>query len=211
MEDFFAAVVESAGWPVGRADLHWLVLPDAETAGSLADPYRELTHRRGVAPIPPEWLHLTLFHGGPIEEYDAAELDATVERVREECMFLEPFELLFDRPAINNLTVERSGRPGAASRPLWELCARVDAEVTGGRFALQPPAHYPHISLAYGTGGPQRADHLSMSVTLSDLPGDAVPLRVERLVLAAESHNRQHFTWKEIAAVPLGTPAATGA
>ena len=92
------------------------------------------------------------------------------------------------------------GTTHPAEQP-WTPCA--DADVTGGRFPLIPAVYAPHISLAYGTVGPIRADRPELKAALSDHPGEPIVLRADRLCLVAQSHNRRHITWTPIAQVDL--------
>ncbi len=82
------------------------------------------------------------------------------------------------------------------------MTARVDAEVTGGRNPRIPTVYYPHLSLAYGTAG-LRPDRRELKAALSDVPGEPVVLRADRLSLVAQRHDRRHITWTPIAEVAL--------
>src|SRR5690606_9761135 len=142
--------------------------------------------------------HLTVLHGGPVDEYRPGEIEAITQRVRDRCAGIEPFSLTFDRPTVGRVALECPARPGAPARRLWEVTARVDHEVTGGRFPLIPADYYPHISLAYGTPGeshPTGADRTALKRALSDHPGEPVTLRADRLCLVSQVHDRQHITW----------------
>lgn len=189
IEDFFSRVeTRRYAWPAGRADLHWHLLFDTGTVQrQLVAPYREITHRPGLAPVPARWAHLTVLHGGPVDAYQDGEIEAITEQVRAAVADLAPFDLVVDRPSVGRVALECPARPGAPARRLWELTAAVDAEVTGGRFPLIPDGYAPHLTLAYGIAGDQRAD---------------------RLALVAQSHNRRHITWTPLATVPLGPGTA---
>ncbi|MEU9189452.1 2'-5' RNA ligase family protein [Streptomyces sp. NPDC048484] len=210
MEDFFAGVESRQhAWPAGREDLHWHLLHDAALVEEqLVVPYRELSHHPGLAPVPAQWVHTTVMHGGPVDQYTETEITAVVDRVGEACATIAPFDLIYDRPSVGTVAVECPARPGAAARRLWELTTGIDADVTGGRFPRIPDyGYYPHVSLAYGVGGPERADRRAMKAWLSDHPGGPVVLRATHLSLVAQRHDRRHITWSPIAVVPL-TPAA---
>ncbi|NXY95811.1 hypothetical protein HYE82_15705 [Streptomyces sp. BR123] len=205
MDDFFARVTSRKhAWPAGRADLHWHILHTPAAVGQLTDPYRELVDRPGLAWVEERWMHTTILHGGPMQEYRPGEIDAILARVRQECTAVEPFELTYDRPTPGTVAVERAARPGAPGRRLWELTARIDAEVTGNRFPLIPAAWYPHTSLAYGVSGPERPDRSAIKVALSDVQDGPVTLTVDRMALVAQSHDGRHITWEHLADVSLG-------
>ncbi|WP_128381302.1 hypothetical protein [Streptomyces cavernae] len=206
VEDFFAGVESRQhSWPAGRDDLHWHLLHDAALVEEqLLVPYRELTHRPGLAPVPARWIHTTVMHGGPVDQYTASEITTIVERVGKSCTTIAPFDLIYDRPSCGMVGVECVARPGAPARRLWELTTGIDADVTGGRFPRIPAdSYYPHASLAYGVGGPERADRRAMKAWLSDHPGGPVVLRATHLSLVAQRHDRRHITWDPIAVVPL--------
>ncbi|MEU4507584.1 2'-5' RNA ligase family protein [Streptomyces sp. NPDC024089] len=205
IEDFFAGVVHR--WPAGRADLHWHILFAPEVVEEqLVGPYREITHRPGLAPVEARWVHTTVMHGGPMDEYKPGEIDTIMDRVAAECAQIAPIDLTFDRPTPGRVAMECAARPGAPGRRLWELTTRIDQEVTGNRFPQIPARWYPHASLAYGVAGPdsERADRQAMKVLLSDHPGQPVVLRADRITLVAQSHDLQHITWEHLADVTLG-------
>ncbi|TGB15509.1 2'-5' RNA ligase family protein [Streptomyces sp. MZ04] len=204
----FFHTVESRrhAWPVRRADLHWHLLFDEQVVrDALVEPYRAITHRPGLAPVPARWAHCTVLHGGPVDQYRDGEITEITERVAKECQnqMILSFDLAFDRPSVGTVALECSARPGEPARRLWELTARVDAEVTGGRFPLTPAVYAPHVSIAYGTAGPIRADRRELKAALSDQPGEPVVLRATRLCLVAQSHNRRHITWDSLAEIAL--------
>lgn len=205
MADFFARVESRTHpWPAGRADLHWhLMFDETAVREELVEWYRAITHRPGLAPVPAPWVHCTVLHAGPVDQYPEAALTAIIERVAKECEGISPFDLVFDRPAVGTVAVECPARPGEPARRLWELTARVDAEITGGRFPAVPALYYPHLSLAYGIAGPVRPDRRELKAALSDHAGEPVVLRANRLCLVAQSHDRRHITWMPIAEVAL--------
>jgi hypothetical protein len=147
-------------------------------------------------------------HGGPVDQYTDAEITTIVDRVGEACATIGPFDLIYDRPSVGTVAVECAARPGVPARRLWELTTRIDADVTGRRFPRIPAdGYYPHASLAYGVGGPERADRRTMKAWLSDHYGGPVVLRATHLSLVAQRHDRQHITWRPLAVVPLALAA----
>ena len=84
MEDFFAGVAEH--WPLGREDYHWLVTPDPATVReSLVLPYRDLTHREGLEPVPSHRAHITVQHFAPVSGLSGTEIAHIAGLVRYEC------------------------------------------------------------------------------------------------------------------------------
>jgi hypothetical protein len=74
MENFFATIADR--WPADRADYHWHVLPGTELMRDhVARPYAELLDRPGLAPVRPEYLHITVQHLGPASDLPAGELE----------------------------------------------------------------------------------------------------------------------------------------
>ncbi|MGD3109490.1 2'-5' RNA ligase family protein [Streptomyces sp. YGL11-2] len=200
MKDFFSTVVHR--WPEGREDLHWHILPAPDVVRhSLFEPYRDLTHRPNLAPVRPENFHLTLLHGPPVAEVTPQEIDDMTTLVRQGCQSIDPFELTLGRPAVGSVALECTGRPGAASRPLWQVTAEATAKATGDRFPTIPAGHYPHGSLAYAVGEVER---LPMKVWLSDNGPGPVTIKVGKISLVAQRHDRREITWDHILDIPLG-------
>ncbi|MFE4664572.1 2'-5' RNA ligase family protein [Streptomyces sp. NPDC056716] len=206
VEDFFVRVESRRHpWPAGRDDLHWHILHDtAAVEERMVRPYRELTDRPGLAPVPARWVHTTVMHGGPADLYTDEEITTIIERVSEASAAITSFDLTYDRPTAGTVAVECLARPGISARRLWELITRIDADTTGRRFARIPAEnYYPHVSLAYGIGGPARADRRAMKAWLSDHAGDPCTLPATHLSLVAQRHDRRHITWSPIAVIPL--------
>ncbi|EST27416.1 2'-5' RNA ligase family protein [Streptomyces roseochromogenus] len=200
MRDFFSTVIHR--WPEGRRDYHWHLLASPEWAEeTLFEPYRELTHRPGLAPVRPENFHVTVLHGPPVEEMSEREIADMVDEVRAGCAWIAPLELTLGRATVGSVAIECAGRPGAASRPLWELTVAATAKATGGRYEALPAAHYPHASLAYGVGDVER---LPMKVWLSDHGPRPVTMRVEQISLVSQWHDRREIMFERILDVPLG-------
>ncbi|MDO0936554.1 hypothetical protein QQY66_34405 [Streptomyces sp. DG2A-72] len=199
MQDFFERVIDR--WPAGRKDYHWHALASVEwVRNELYEPYEELIHRPNLVPVQPENFHVTLLHGPPVEEVSEREVESMVAEVRAGCAGRTPFDLVLDRPALGSVAIECAGRPGAASRPLWQLTADATAKATGGRFPTIPAAHYPHASLAYAVG---EVDRLPLKVWLSDHGRDPVTMRVDTISLVAQWHDRREIIFDRILDVPL--------
>src|SRR5260370_9148288 len=81
MEVFFAPI--AGRWPPGREDYHWHVLPGTELARQrLARPYGDLTSQPGLAPVRPEYMHITVQHIGPVHDITPDELAEIAGRAR---------------------------------------------------------------------------------------------------------------------------------
>lgn len=202
--DFFDQIERRAHpWPAGRADLHWHLLPPVDVAEQLAAVYRAAVDRPGMARVDPEWMHITVQHGGPMDDYRDGEIDAVVHEVAARAADMAPVEIVLDRPALGAVALECAGRPGAVTRPVWEMVTAAHAAVTGGRFPVMPAVHYPHATIAY-VAGPQVLDRAAVKAIVSDVPGEPVTVRLDRLTAVAQWHDRRHITWRPVAEVPLG-------
>ncbi|MBO8189241.1 2'-5' RNA ligase family protein [Streptomyces spirodelae] len=210
MEDFFAAVESRVhAWPAGRADLHWHALFDTEEVRRcLTESYEGLTHRPGLEPVEPEWVHMTVLHSGPHTEATAQELAGITERVRKAAADIEPFDVTFALPTIGSTAVECVGRPGPPARRLWEETWQATRAVVGDRWPLIPKTYHPHVTLAYGTARAAAADRAQMKAWLSDHGRGEVVLRASALTLVAQSHDRRRITWEVLETVPLGQSGA---
>ncbi|WP_414167194.1 2'-5' RNA ligase family protein [Streptoverticillium reticulum] len=207
MENFFDEVERRAhAWPAGRRDLHWHALFDLEDVRrALTDPYRDLTHREGLEPVAPEWVHMTVLHSGPEQDATAEEIEKITELVRRRCAAVEPIEITFGRPTVGRVAIECPGRPGAPVRRLWQLAYEATTEVVGNRWPLIPQGFYPHATLAYAGAEAHKADRRAMKIWLSDHGPEAVTLRADRLSLVSQWHDGARIVWDHIEDIPLGS------
>lgn len=139
MKSFYASVQQR--WPAGRLDYHWHLLPDpAQTQTALFEPYQELTHRAGLAPVSPDWYHVTVLHSAPVDDVTASQLEQIVAEMRRRCQQIAGFDLTLDRPAVGGVAVDCAGRPGVAARALWRAAATsTDTRESTMRPAPQEP------------------------------------------------------------------------
>ncbi|WP_372412603.1 2'-5' RNA ligase family protein [Streptomyces luteireticuli] len=210
MDSFFDEVTNRRyPYPAFRKDLHWhLTVDTALIHRKLVDPYRELTHRPGIAPVEAQWAHITLLHGQPLDDLAPGQAEKIAEIVTGECEQIAPFDVTLDRPSVGRVAIECPGRPGAPARRLWDLTARAGAEVTQDNFPRIPASYYPHLSLGYGSPTPtQRADRAELKAWLSDCPYGPVTLRITSLSLVAQWHTGQYIHWDHLATIPLAGEA----
>ena len=203
MDSFFDTV--AGWWPAGRADYHWhVLLPDTGGRG-LVDPYRQLTHRQGLAPVPARWLHVTVMPVAPVDEISVGERDRIIAGVRTRCALIPAFELTLDRPGVGRHALECPGRPGAPLRRVRQAIVDAIRAVIGDRMPMLPAHYHPHTSIAYAVGtvrnGPVR-------VWLSDNGPGPFTFPVTTVSLVEQSHDGRHITWDKVLAVPLGAGTA---
>ena len=172
--DHFAATEHL--WTPGEEKLAWHVLPEGQL-DMLADWLAPALERPYLAPVPKEWLHLTV--GAP----EAGDLDEVVARAAERVARLEAFSAL-----AGPVRVVDQGF-SADVQPLDELTALRDA-VTGDRDAF-----WPHITFAYAIEDGAEAEELEV------LASDA--FLVEAVSLIRLRRQRGLYTWDVVARVPL--------
>ncbi|GAA2666529.1 hypothetical protein GCM10010400_28870 [Streptomyces aculeolatus] len=204
MENFFARVERDHPWPAGREDLHWHLLPPAPVRRALTDRYRPVATLPGMAAVAPEDVHLTVQHAAPLDDYRPGEIDAIRAGVTERARAMDPVEVVLSRPALGTVALECGGHPGEPARQVWRMVCDVHDKVTNGRFPRISASYDPHVTLAYGTSQAPQLNRAAAKALLSDLPGDPVVLRLDTLIMVAQSHDRRHITWRELGSVKLG-------
>lgn len=199
MEDFFVSVGES--WPPGREDYHWHVLPGTELARErLARPYADLTSQPGLAPVRPEYMHITVQHIGAVEDIASDEMDEIVGRVRAGCESMASFAVTAGRAEVWETSVVCPLRPGYLLGNLWHLVTSASRAVAGARLDIQPAVYHPHLALAYATA---YLDQAPMRAWLADCDAAEAALPVTRLVLVAQQHDGREITFRVIDEVAL--------
>jgi hypothetical protein len=200
MDDFFATL--TPWWPPGREDLHWHLLPDP---AQLTGPYRELTHRPGLAPVEPRWCHITIQDIAPAQAVSQAELDEISARVARACAKVAPPRLTVGPAELGQYGLGCPVTPAAPVRRLWALAVAASRQVTGGRFPTRPAVCYPHLSLAYGVAS---TDDGPLRDWLATHPAHTLTFTATRLVLVAQSHDATRaITWRPLTTVPLTGPS----
>lgn len=199
MEDFFATVTEH--WPAGQEDYHWHVLPGTELARErLARPYGELTNQPGLAPVRPEYMHVTVQHIGPVRGIEADELRELVGRVRSGCSSVASFAVTAGRAEVWETSIVCPLRPGYLLGTLWQLVTSASRAVSGARLDVRPAVYHPHLTLAYATA---HVDHAPLRAWLADSDAAEVALPVTRLVLVAQQHDGREITFRVVDEVVL--------
>lgn len=118
MDDFFATIDDR--WPAGRQDLHWHVLPGTELMRDrISRQYSELIDRPGLAPVRPEFMHVTVQHLAPVDEITEQELIQIVTKVRQSCAVIAPFASMIGRAQAWEHGVVCPLRPGYLLTALW--------------------------------------------------------------------------------------------
>ncbi|MEU5898641.1 2'-5' RNA ligase family protein [Streptomyces venezuelae] len=203
MESFFERVEHVGGWPPGRKDLHWHVLPSPAEAEGLLSLYRDRgLMPRGMSPVPDDGLHCTLLHAMGVGA-DDIDLGAVVDDVRERVGQRAPFTLTFDRPAIGAMAVEISGWPG---RLFGELVGDVTAVMRrhAGTEWTAAASRYPHISLAYTSKGAKDVSAADLREALAAIDGPlAQQVQVDAVHLVAQWHDGAAIRWEQLATVAL--------
>jgi 2'-5' RNA ligase len=199
MKDFFS---ERLSWcPPGRENLQWQVLPGPAVTDQLFHAYRELTHRPGLVPVQPRWMHITIQHVGPLAGLTVSEMDAIVARVRRRCARLPAFTITVGAARVWDTGVVAPARPVASLHQVWNIALTASHEVIGDRFEIRPvPSHLPHLSLAYSTAA---GDPRPLRAWLSERDPATLPIRVSQLHLVTQRHDRGQFTGRVLDTVPL--------
>lgn len=199
MKDFFASIADR--WPPGREDYHWHVLPGTELARErLARPYAELIDQPGLAPVRPEYMHITVQHIGPVRDIAADELTEIVARVRAGCAGVASFAVTAGRAEVWETSVVCPLRPGYMLGNLWHIVTSASRAVIGARLAINPAVYHPHIALAYATA---HVDQAPMRAWLADSDAPEAALPVTRLVLVAQQHDGREIMFRVIDEIAL--------
>jgi 2'-5' RNA ligase len=162
--------------------------------------YRELTQRLGIAPVPPEFLHVTLLHSAPVNEITDKAIAEITARVRRRCAAVAPFDLTLDRPSVGSVAIECLGRPGRPVERLWEITASESAAILGDRYPTVPSIHYTHSTIGYATG---HVDQRPMRAWITDNDVPPVTFPVTKIALVAQSHDSKYITWTHLADIEL--------
>lgn len=215
LDDFFTHVATRTTLPWPPHEPHWHVhaLLDPATAETLAEPYQGLiTGRKHLAPVPFQWMHLTVLHSLPERGLSRRQAGQLRDRLAEE---------LASALAEHGPIPARIGKarewgahgiacpviPPAQILPLWSAATRAADDVTGGAPRL-PAAYMPHVSLAYATG-PAAVVPIRWWLAEHDHLLPEITLTIRELHLVLQQHDGAAITWRRHGkAIPLpGTPA----
>jgi len=201
MENHFARLTDL--WPPGREDYHWHLLPDPQqAAGQLTGPYRELTHRPALAPVRPQWCHLTVQDVAPVDALSGREIADITGLVRAACAQVAPFALTIGPAKLWRGGIVCPATPADPVRRLWDITTGAARQITGDRFPTRPAVCHPHLSLAYGLA---QAEDGPLRAWLSGHDGAGLTVTVDRLVLVAQRHDEREITWRAVDAAVFGS------
>ena len=174
LHDHFTATSDL--WAPGEEKLAWHVLPEGQL-DMLADWLAPALERPYLAPVPKEWLHLTV--GAPA----AGDLAEVVARATERVAELEAFSAL-----AGPVRVVDQGF-SADVQPRDELTALRDA-VTDERHEF-----WPHITFAYACEEGAEAEELEVNASDAFL--------VEAVTLIRLRREPRYYAWDVVARAPL--------
>ncbi|MFD4861612.1 2'-5' RNA ligase family protein [Streptomyces atratus] len=155
--------------------------------------------RPGLSRVPSEWLHCTLLHAVGLS---ADDVDALVRDARAHVQQVEPFTLIFDRPAIAPVAIEISGWPGT---PFTRLVDSITQLTQEQRTAFQPAAsRYPHMSIAYAGEGSETINPVDLRAALAGIEEPlSHTVRADHIHLVEQWHDGATIKWEPIASIPL--------
>jgi 2'-5' RNA ligase len=199
MEDFFATVAML--WPAGREDYHWHVLPGSELLRErLCRPYAGLLEREELAPVRPEYMHITIQHLAPVSAITDAGLTDIVNVAQDGCASFAPFAVIAGRAEAWETSVVCPLRPGYLLGQLWHVVTNATRTVAGSRLDIIPAVFHPHMTLAYATGHVEQAE---IRAWLADCEATEVAFPVTRLVLVSQKHDGREITFRVVSEIPL--------
>lgn len=177
------------------------MLPGTELARErLARPYADLTSHPDLAPVRPEYMHVTVQHIGPLQDIAPDELADIVDRVRTGCSSVAPFAVTAGRAEVWETSIVCPLRPGYLLGTLWHLVTSASKAVLGRRLDISPAVYHPHLALAYATA---HVDHAPLRAWLADSDAAEAALPVTRLVLVAQQHDGREITFRVVDEVAL--------
>lgn len=192
------------GWSVGRRFYTWhITFANQTEVVELAAAYGSALHALPcLDPIPARWLHLTMQGVGFVDEVDLQTVERIVEKAREYCAQLEPFQLNIGAPHVDPESVQIAVRPADAVRRLRSAIRHGIADVWGSEAVPEPEESFdPHLSLAYSN---RDADATDVRVALEQVSASKASAQIVECQLIVLNRDNRMYEWDPFATVQLG-------
>lgn len=189
--------------PAGTAAVYWHVLLGGDPAvrAAAADVRHALRDVDGLHPVPPAWLHLTMFLAAVTDDVDDAHLAGAVADVADALHGLPPVEVSLGRVRYLPEAVTLAVEPVPVLRDL-RMRVRAAGECAFPDLRVPPSERwYPHVTVAYSTADRPTAP-------LLDALGERVTTRrctIDALSLVVQSGAERSWIWE-----PVGRACLTG-
>jgi 2'-5' RNA ligase len=201
MEDFWGPLRER--WPDREPRLHWHILPGrVPDVAALAGAYRELTASPGLDPVPPGWVHQTLYMIAPAAEVTEPQADQMVRQVRAALRLWAPMRITYGPAEISGQAVNLRVSPAEPAAQLHGAVLAAAAACVADRAASPPDVPYwGHVALAYANSAVDDGPLLAWLAAHHMAP---VTITVRAVHLVRQTYGGHRFSWEPVATVPLG-------
>jgi 2'-5' RNA ligase len=190
------------GWREGRSFYTWhLTFAEHPEAADLVAAYQPvLAAMPGLAPVPLEWIHLTLQGLGFTDRVDQRDLDAIIEAAEFRLAGFGPIPVTIGPAQLDTETVQLPVRPVEPLQRLRDAVRTSIADIWGPDAIPELPELHPHISLGYFTADAPAAPLRSR---LAAAPHHSTALTISSVSLIDLNRDHRMYQWAPVTTLRL--------
>jgi 2'-5' RNA ligase len=192
------------GWREDRSFYTWhLTFADDVAVARLFAEYEPvIATMPAIAPVPLEWLHLTLQGVGFADRVEPGELRAITEAAVSRLERFSPFEVTIGPAVVDPETVQLPVTPAEPLQRLRDTIRAAIGDVWGPDAIPELPALNPHITLGYFTTSAPAAPLITH---LAEGPSPTVCTTFSSISLIALTRAPHLYHWKPVTTLALTT------
>jgi 2'-5' RNA ligase len=197
----------------GRSDWNFnITFRDQLDVARMLDEYGKIiapVSKLLYAPIPLQWLHLTILRAGFFEDFSVSEMQTVAQKLEPIFANFDLSELAFDSWWLLYGNVILHVSPGDKIEQCYNAIVDMIHETLGAdrlKIPLGPHGSFtPHVTLAY-----TKSHHreLELNAALSTQLIKPAHFKIEKVSLLRQWPADGHYEWDVIREIPVGKPSA---
>ena len=197
-------------WSSGRPCLYWYLTFDGEhLAGALGPEILDAVKATDwLDPVPPRWMHLTLWDLGFADELDQETVRTAATTARRLFEDHPPIRLVLGPVRTLTQAMVLTAGPLDDLRDLQARVRQVTERTAGSHGYVPGGLFWPHVSLGYVN---REVDRRTVARTVDRMPRVLTHVEVDRLTLASVTRRNRHYQWNVAAEVDLRSHRAMAA
>lgn len=188
-----------------KGSIDWnfnILFDDQPQVGKAAKKFAQALDHPGLhAPIPVQWLHMTILRVGYTTDYTDAEMAEVAKRLAPKLEAMNMPELVFGSWIIFGGTPNLIAAPWDKLEAVFAAVMDTMKEVAGAKRCPSPERFIPHMALAYGG---DYDTETKLVQRLWEAKFKLAPFRANKLSMIKQQQAPPYYRWDVIEEIPIG-------